>query len=93
MNRNLRKSISNNSDIISASEIGQYQYCSVSWKLQRNGYIPDSTYLENGIRKHVSQGKIIGKINKITNRTKILEVIGYLLLLIAILFFIFEVIM
>ena len=48
MNNDLEKTHSNKSDIIRASEIGQYQYCSISWKLQKNGYRPNSLYLNKG---------------------------------------------
>jgi len=40
----------NKTDVLSASEIGQYQYCSCAWILQRCGYEPESqrSMKENG---------------------------------------------
>jgi hypothetical protein len=88
-----KKSNINKSDIISASEIGQYQYCSISWKLQRNGYQPDSSYLEIGKNNHIAHGKIINYINILLKKSKILILIGFFLLLFAILILLLEVIL
>jgi hypothetical protein len=40
-------------DVISASEIGQYHFCSKAWHLQRCGYEPKSPMLEIGTKKHI----------------------------------------
>ena len=45
------------SEVISASEIGQYEYCSISWDLARGGYKPTSKKLEIGTMMHVAIGK------------------------------------
>jgi CRISPR-associated exonuclease Cas4 len=45
------------SEVISASEIGQYEYCSISWDLARKGYKPTSEKLEIGTMMHVGIGK------------------------------------
>ncbi|MCJ2513064.1 MAG: hypothetical protein LN408_01280 [Candidatus Thermoplasmatota archaeon] len=92
MGINSKKSNLNNSDIISASEIGQYQYCAISWKLQRRGHRPDSSYLEIGIKKHITHGETIDYIKKIIQKSKILTLIGYLSLFFAIFIIILEVI-
>ena len=93
MHKNPNKKTEHNLNIISASEIGQYQYCPISWKLQRSGYKPNSIYLEKGEKNHIKQGKIIKKIDKINKKSKILNLIGYFLTLIAIIIIILEVIM
>ncbi|MFA5771700.1 MAG: CRISPR-associated protein Cas4 [Thermoplasmata archaeon] len=44
-------------ETINASEIGQYEYCSVSWELLRQGHKPISKKLEVGTAMHVEVGK------------------------------------
>jgi hypothetical protein len=82
-----------NNDTISASEIGQYYFCSMAWYLQKCGYKPESPDLELGINKHEKLGKIIAKTQRETRKSKILSLVGYLLLILAVLIFIFEVIL
>ena len=77
--------------VISASEIGQYCYCSVSWNLQRQGLKPDSEMLEIGKKKHDELGQLINKTQRKMIKSKILAIIGYILLFFSILIFIFEV--
>jgi len=79
--------------IISASEIGQYNYCSVAWFLQRNGYKPISKSLETGAKVHLELGKILDYTKHNTKKSKILSLIGYILLIIGFLFLLFEVIL
>jgi len=81
-----------NSNVISASEIGQYEYCSVGWFLQKKGYKPDSPHLEKGLEKHRELGKIIQKTEKIHRKSNIFAKIGYILFVIAISIIVFEVI-
>ena len=83
----------NNSDIISASELGQYHYCPVSWYLQRCGYKPKSKYLETGKKKHEELGITIESVNQNIRRYRTLEIIGYLFLFIGVLIFLFEVVL
>jgi len=71
-------------DIISASEIGQYHYCSVGWYLQKCGYKPQSVLLERGTQKHVELGKILDHTQKGLKRSRLLAITGYLLLVAAI---------
>jgi hypothetical protein len=80
-------------DVISASEIGQYHYCSMAWYLQKCGYEPKSPALDNGIKKHVQLGEIIDYTQTNIKKSKLLAVIGYLLLAIVILIVTFEVIL
>jgi hypothetical protein len=49
-------------DIISASEIGQYAYCSYAWFLRRCGYKAQSPFLEPGKETHVALGEKIDGI-------------------------------
>jgi len=92
MNNYKSKNNLSNSDIIKASEIGQYQFCSISWKLQKNGYLPDSPLLNKGKEIHISQGKNIDKINVLLRKYKISKILGYFLLVIAIIIIFYEVI-
>ena len=50
------------SDVLSASEIGQYRYCSYAWWLQRCGYEPESPSLESGKHVHVTLGTTIDRL-------------------------------
>ena len=79
-------------DVISASEIGQYHYCNMSWFLQKCGYEPKSPALEHGIKKHAELGELIDYTRRITKKSKILALIGYILLTSAVLIIISEVI-
>jgi len=81
-----------NNDIINASEIGQFNYCSIAWFLQRSGYKPLSKHLDNGIKVHENLGKIMDYTNFGTLKSKLLSYIGFILLIIGILIVLFEVI-
>jgi hypothetical protein len=80
-------------DIISASEIGQYHYCSVAWYLQKCGYEPKSPMLDVGIKKHLELGKVIDYTQANIRKTRAISIIGYLLLIIGVMIFLFEVIL
>lgn len=80
-------------EIISASEIGQYQYCSIAWYLQKCGYQPKSHMLDVGRKKHKEQGKIINYAQLNIKKSNRLASIGYLMLFLGVLIFIFEVIL
>ena len=79
--------------IINASEIGQYNYCSVAWFLQRCGYEPLSESLEVGSKAHVELGNILDYTRQSTEKSRILSYIGYGLLAVGILFILFEVVL
>jgi len=81
-----------NSNVISASEIGQYEYCSVGWFLQRKGYKPDSPDLKKGLEKHRELGEIINKTEVSQKKSDVFAKIGYMLFVIAALIIILEVI-
>lgn len=80
-------------DIISASEIGQYHYCSIAWYLQKCGYEPKSPLLDIGIKKHVELGKVIDYTQTNIRKSKLFAIVGYLLLIATVLIIIFEVIL
>ena len=84
---------SKKNDVINASEIGQYYFCSMSWYLQKQGYEPKSPFLEIGATKHEKLGEIITKTQSKTRISKIYKLVGYLLLIFTILIFIFEVVL
>lgn len=54
--------------ILSASEIGQYSYCALSWYLQRLGYHPDSAALYKGKKMHYELGNTLDTIQKETKK-------------------------
>jgi hypothetical protein len=78
---------------ISASEIGQYHYCSMSWYLQKCGYEPRSEMLEVGKQKHVELGRTIDNVQSSIRKSRLCKISAVLLLLISFLVFIFEVIL
>jgi len=43
--------------VITASEIGQFAYCSFSWYLQRQGLQPDPYLLQRGTAAHEQLGR------------------------------------
>jgi hypothetical protein len=81
------------SEVISASEIGQFCYCSISWYLQQCGYKPDSPKLEIGIKKHEDLGRIIESSKKSSKKSNVFAVIGYLILIFGVFIVIYEVIL
>ena len=80
-------------NVIKASEMGQYCYCSISWYLQKCGYKPKSPMLEIGIKKHKDLGKIIESTQKSSKKSKAFAIAGYSILIIGLLIFLFEVIL
>ena len=81
----------NKNFLINASEIGQYQYCSVSWYLQKCGYEPISPKLQQGTKSHTQLGFIIDDITYKTKAIKVLKNIGFLFLAISIIILFYEV--
>lgn len=80
-------------NIIKASEIGQYCYCSIAWYLQKCGYEPKSPILEIGIKKHEDLGKIIELTQESGKKSKAFAIAGYSILIFGLLIFLFEVIL
>ena len=80
-------------DIIRASEIGQYHYCSIAWYLQKCGYKPKSSMLDFGAKKHLELGKIMDYTQANIRKSRVIGIIGYLLLIIGFLILLFGVIL
>jgi len=78
------------SNVINASEIGQYHFCSVAWYLQRKGYKPESPMLDIGTKKHVELGIVIDHTTKNAKKSRVFALVGYLLLAIAVFVLLFE---
>ena len=79
-----QQTISNKSEIINASEIGQYFFCPVAWYLKRCGYRPKSYFIEKGNNKHKEIGKILYQTQLYSKKHRILDLLGYILIIIAI---------
>ena len=75
--------------IISVSEIGQYHYCSISWYLQKCGYKPKSQSLEIGLNHHKKFGNTINQVQKNLIKSRVISIVGYILLMIGFLILIF----
>ena len=80
-------------DILSASEIGQYTYCSISWYLQRCGYEPDSPHLEQGKTLHKNLGVTLDKVHSESMKIRRYALLGLLLMVITGIIIVFEVIL
>jgi len=87
-----KKYLFKENDVISASEIGQYHFCSISWFLQRCGYTPQSPSLNIGLKKHKRIGNIIDNIQVREKKSRLISIIGYCLLFLAIVILLFEVV-
>lgn len=81
------------SNVVSASEIGQYVYCSYAWQLRRMGYEPESPYLEQGKQAHVALGEQINSLERTMQVSRWFAVVGVIVLGIALLWFVFGVIL
>ena len=71
--------------ILKASEVAQFSYCSVAWHLERQGYKPESPYLERGLEEHVRLGVKIESLSRQERTAKRLRYIGCALLFLVIL--------
>jgi len=80
-------------DVINASEIGQFHFCSNSWYLQKCGYEPISQKLNVGIEKHKEYGKILDNTQRNLKRYRIFAIAGYLILILTFLLILIEVIL
>jgi len=79
--------------VLTASEIGQYVYCSNAWYLQRQGYKPVSPDLMQGAIEHHRLGEGIDTINRYTTEYRLVLIVGLLMLLLAMLIILVEVIL
>jgi len=89
----IKNSLYNDKEILSASEIGQFHYCSIAWYLQKCGFQPKSKMLEIGRKKHKEMGKILNYTQLNYKKSRILARIGYFLMFMGLLIFLFEVIL
>ena len=90
--RYAKQNLPKNSEIIRASEIGQYQFCSTSWLLQKCGYKPESPMLSTGLKKHTELGETIEYTQVNIKKSKLLSYIGFLILILSVLIFLLEVV-
>lgn len=88
---NTNRKRQSNSKVINASEIGQFNYCSISWYLQKKGYKPESFHMDQGILEHKKLGETIDNTEKDLRKSKFFMIAGNILLIIAIIIFVFEV--
>jgi hypothetical protein len=88
-----RRMVQKKTDVLSASEIGQYLYCSSAWFLQRCGYEPESRFLEPGKQAHVSLGNTMDDIQRTMRSARWYGLLGLVVLFIAFLVFLFGVIL
>jgi hypothetical protein len=91
--KNHKKPRIKDSEIIRASEIGQFCFCSISWYLQKCGYRPKSQFIEIGRKKHEDLGKIIELSIDKSKKSNVFSLAGYLFLILGIIVIIFEVIL
>jgi hypothetical protein len=79
------------SDVLSASEIGQYVFCSCAWQLRRLGYEPESPFLEPGKDAHVALGEQMERFERTLRISRWCALIGVAVLCGALLLFFFGV--
>lgn len=80
-------------EVISASEIGQYHFCSMSWYLQKMGYKPDSPSLKVGVVKHNKHARVLSRSKRVNWLSRVVAIAGYLILFFSVLFLFFEVVL
>ena len=77
--------------VLTASAIGQYHFCSVSWYLQHCGFQPESPFLERGLQQHEKMGKAIERTARKTAVIRVLQYGGLALFFCALILFALEV--
>jgi hypothetical protein len=88
-----KRKVLKKTDVLNASEIGQYRYCSCAWLLQRCGYEPESPFLESGKQIHVALGDTIDGFETKIRYARWYAILGFLVLCVAFLLFLIEVIL
>jgi len=88
-----KRTKSSATDVLSASEIGQYLYCSRAWQLHRMGYKPESPFLEPGKQAHVALGNQLDSLETRLRSSRWYAAIGLALLFLSILLLLFEVVL
>jgi len=74
--------------VLKASEVGQFAYCSVAWHLERQGCKPELSALGKGLEEQVELGAKIESLSKAERTSKQLSYVGYALVLVAVIAFI-----
>jgi len=74
------------SNIITASEIGQYAYCPVSWYLKRSGAPMESPGLVRGIAEHERAGGRLRLVARRERASSLLRRIAFLFSFAALVF-------
>lgn len=77
-----------NKPVLKAFEVGRFAYCSVAWHLERQGCKPESSALEKGLEEQVELGAKIESLSKAERTSKQLSYVGYALVLVAVIAFI-----
>jgi CRISPR/Cas system-associated exonuclease Cas4 (RecB family) len=79
-----------NQDYISASDIGSYLYCERTWYYKLKGIKNQTTEaMTEGIKAHEKLNQKVMTSNRLFQGFKILIAIGLLLLLVALIWFLF----
>lgn len=88
-----KRVVSKKTDVLSASEIGHYIYCSHAWFLQRCGYKAESPFLEQGKQAHITLGDTIDSLDVKMRYSRWYLLLGLAVLCIAFLLLLFGVIL
>lgn len=75
-----------NNDVLSASEVSQFAYCSYSWFLRRCGYEPQSSSLEPGKEVHITLGEKIDSFQTRMQNARLYAIIGFITLCMGLFF-------
>jgi hypothetical protein len=86
-----KKAMPKRTDVVSASEIGQFTFCSYAWYLRRCGYEPESPYLEPGRQAHVALGERMDSLEVQMHRSAWYVILGVTILGVAVLLLLFGV--
>jgi hypothetical protein len=88
-----KRAVTKKTDVLSASEIGQFTYCAHAWLLQRCGYTAESPFLEPGKQAHIALGDTIDGLEEKMRYSRWYILLGLAVLFIGFLFVFFEVIL
>ena len=75
----------NNRSLISASEVGDYVFCALAWRLRAEGHEPTSLRAaqEAGTKWHRDHGKGVGRARRLHNAAIVFLVVASLLTLLV----------
>jgi len=83
----------NTSEVLSASEIGQFVFCSNAWRLRRMGYEPESPLLDQGTKAHIALGDQLDAFEVRIRSSHWYILMGIVMMTIAVLLLFFGVIL